>query len=97
MREASADRERLRLALAPKLVELPGPAASLALRALELGPPAHDQPALARSPAEGRRQRIAEAVRQARAAAGRDAVLRILEVEPDSRLPERRAIFTPYE
>ena len=87
--------ERLRLALAPKLGELPGPASALALRALELGPPARDQPALEPSPRERRRERIAEAVRQARAAAGRDAVLRVLEVEPDSRVPERRAIFTP--
>lgn len=96
LREASADRERLRLTLAPKLEELPGPAASLALRALELGPAAHDQAALDRSPSERRRERIAEAVRQARAAAGRDAVMRVLEVEPDSRVPERRAIFTPF-
>jgi protein ImuB len=97
LREASANRRRLGLALGPKLEELPGPAGSLALRALELGPAAQDQPALARSPEERRRERIAEAVRQARAAGGRDAVLRVLEVEPDSHVPERRAIFTPYE
>jgi protein ImuB len=97
LREASADARRLRLALGPKLLELPGPASALHLRALELGPPAHDQPPLEPSPRERRRKRIAEAVRQARAAAGRDAVLRVLEVEPDSRVPERRAIFTPYE
>jgi protein ImuB len=97
LREASADRARLRLALAPKLAELPGPATSLTLRALELGPAARDQPALEPSPQERRRERISEAVRQARSAAGRDAVLRVLEVEPGSRVPERRAVFTPYE
>jgi protein ImuB len=97
LREASADGARLRLALSPKLDELPGPATSLTLRALELGPPAHDQLPLEPSPRERRRKRIAEAVRQARSAAGRDAVLRVLEVEPDSCVPERRAIFTPYE
>ncbi len=97
LREASADRARLLLALAPKLAELPGPASSVTLRALELGPTASEQPALERSPRERRRERIAEAVRQARSAAGRDAVLRVLEVEPSSRVPERRAIFTPYE
>jgi len=96
LREASAARERLRLALEPKLGELPGPAASLVLTALETGPPAHDQPGLTRSPEERRHERISEAVRQARAAAGRDAVMRVLEVEPASRLPERRAIFTPF-
>ena len=96
LREASADRERLLLALAPKLEELPAPAAALTLRALELGPVAHDQGPLQRSPAERRRERIAEAVRQARAAGGRDAVLRVLEVEPGSRVPERRAMLTPF-
>ena len=35
---ASADAERLRLALLPKLEQLPGPAARSSLRALELGP-----------------------------------------------------------
>ena len=97
LREASAERERLLLTLTPKLGELPGPADSLTLRALELGPPAHDQGGLTRSPSDRRRERIAEAVRQARAAGGRDAVLRVLEVEPDSRVPERRAMLTPYE
>jgi protein ImuB len=96
LREASADRDRLGLALVPKLEELPGPAAALALRAVELGPPAHDQGGLERSPEERRRERIAEAVRQARAAGGRDAVLRVLEVEPASRVPERRAMLTPW-
>ena len=97
LREASADRDRLRLVLAPKLGELPGPASALTLRVLELGPPASAQPTLERSPDEHRRRRIAEAVHQARAAAGRDAILRVLEVEPSSSVPERRAIFTPYE
>ena len=96
LREASADRERLCLALDPKLEEMPAPAVTLSLRALELGPPAHDQGGLARSPTERRRERISEAVRQARAAGGRDAVLRVLEIEPDSRVPERRAMLTPF-
>jgi protein ImuB len=97
LRVASADRERLRLVLAPKLDELPGPAATLSVRALELGPVAHDQPELERTPAERRRARLAEAVRQARAAGGREAVLRVLDVDPDSRVPERRMVLTPFE
>jgi protein ImuB len=96
MRSASADPERLRLALAPKLERLPGPASELGLRSLELGPRAHDQPALERSPAQQRRSRLGEAVRQARTAAGRDAVMRVIEVDPDSRVPERRAMLTPF-
>ncbi len=95
MRTATAGAERLRLALAPRLLKLPGPAAALALRALELGPPGGEQAALA-SPTEERRARLGEAVRQTRAAAGRDAVLKVLEVDPHSRIPERRAILTPF-
>jgi protein ImuB len=97
LRRAGAHPERLRLALLPKLAELPGPATSLGLRALVLGQPGHDQPTLSRSPREQRRRRLAEAVRQARAAGGRDAILRVLDVDPGSRVPERRAMLTPFE
>jgi hypothetical protein len=40
---------------------------------------------------------LREAVRQARAAAGPEAALRVLQVEPGSRVPERRAVLTPFE
>jgi protein ImuB len=96
LRSASADPERLSLVLGPKLERLPGPASALGLRALELGSRAHDQGSLARSPAQQRRGRLGEAVRQARTAAGRDAVLRVVEVDPSSRVPERRALLTPF-
>ena len=64
LRRASADRMRIRLALAPKLGELPAPAAALGLRALALGPAGGEQPALSRDEAERRRERLGEAVRQ---------------------------------
>jgi protein ImuB len=96
LREASASSERLLLALAPKLEQIPGPATRIELAALELGPAAHGQQTLTRDAHERRRARLAEAVRQARAAAGRDAVLRVLEVDPGSRVPERRATLTPF-
>ena len=96
LRAASARAERLRSVLAPKLAELPGPAATLGLRIVELGTEAADQRPLARSPAERRRARLGEAVRQARAAGGRDAVLKVIEVDPASRVPERRVILTPF-
>jgi protein ImuB len=97
LRRASAEPELLRLALLPKLEELPGPASRLGLRALDLGQSGHDQPVLSRSPRERRRERLGDAVRQARAAAGRDAVLRVLDVDPRSRVPERRVMLTPFE
>ncbi len=96
MRSASDNSDRLLLVLTPRLAELPGPAAWLGLRALELGPEAGEQEVLARSPAEERRGKLTEAVRQVRSAAGRDAVLRVLEIDPHSRVPERRAILAPF-
>ena len=98
LRSASADPARLRITLAPRLAELPAPADSLALEVDAFGPPAHDQGRLVddRSPAGARRAKIAEAVRQARQAAGADAALRIMELDPDSRLPERRSVLGPY-
>jgi protein ImuB len=96
LRRAGADPVRLRLALLPKLDGLPAPAASLSLAALETGPPASDQATLDEPSQRDRRRRLAEAVRQARAIAGKDAVLRVLEVDSGSRVPERRVLLTPF-
>ena len=96
-REALADPVRMRLALAPRLALMPAPAEELRLAVERFGPPASDQRALLEDPAEARRARLREAIRQTRAAAGPDAALRVLEVDPDSRLPERRAVLTPFE
>jgi hypothetical protein len=35
-------------------------------------------------------------VRQTRAAAGSESVLRVLDTDPGSRIPERRAFLTPH-
>ena len=96
LRSATASRERLLLALRPKLEALPAPASHLALRGLELGGGGPRQPTLTSDEHERRRGLIAEAVRHARAAAGRGAVLRVLDVDGDSRVPERRATLTPF-
>ncbi len=96
-REALADPRRMRLVLAPRLAELPAPAEALRLRAEGLGPPLGDQRSLLAEPAAVRAARLREAVRQARSVAGPDAALRILPVDPDSRVPERRLALTPWE
>jgi protein ImuB len=98
LRSASADAARLQMVLAPKLAELPAPADSIALEVEAWGPPAHDQGRLVddRSAGAVRRSRMAEAVGQLRQAVGPEAALRVLEVDPDSRLPERRAVLAPY-
>ena len=74
---------------------LPAPAATLRLEAVALGPVAGEQLTLA-GPEEERRRRSSEAVRQTRSAAGSDAVLRVLRVDPDSRIPERREVLMPW-
>jgi protein ImuB len=96
-REALADPRRMLLALAPRLADLPSPADVLRLRAEGLGPPAGEQRSLLSEPSAARAARLREAVRQARSVAGPDAALRILPVDPDSRVPERRLALTPWE
>jgi protein ImuB len=96
-REALSDPVRMRLALVPRLATIPAPAEELRLAVERFGPPASDQRALLEDPAAARTARLREAIRQTRAAAGADAALRILEVDPDSRFPERRAVLTPFE
>lgn len=96
LRTPSADPARLRLLLAPRLAELPGPAEELALEVESFGPPARDQCDLIEDPAARRRSRLGEAVRQVRQAAGPEAALRVLEVDSESRIPERRAVLAPF-
>jgi protein ImuB len=95
LRRASADRTRLADALLPHLALLPAPAATLRLEAVALGPETGEQLTLS-SPEQERRRRLAEAVRQTRSAAGADSVLRVLEVDPESRVPERREVLMPF-
>jgi protein ImuB len=96
-REALADPVRMRLALTPRLAMMPAPAEQLRLAVERFGPPASDQRGLLEDPAVARAGRLREAIRQTRAAAGPEAALRVLEVDPGSRFPERRAVLAPFE
>jgi impB/mucB/samB family protein len=96
-REALADPVRMRLALTPRLALIPAPAEELRLAVEKFGPPASDQRGLLEDPAAARMARLREAIRQTRAAAGPNAALHVLCVDPDSRFPERRAVLTPFE
>jgi protein ImuB len=96
-REPLADAARMRLALGQRLGLLPAPAESLRLAVDRFGPPHPAGAALFDDGSARRRARLREAIRQARAAAGPEAALRILAVDPDSRVPERRAVLTPFE
>jgi protein ImuB len=96
LRRPSVDPARLRLVLAPRLAELPAPAESIAVEVEAFGPPAHDQSVLVEDAGEVRRARLGEAVRHVRQATGEESLMRVLEVDPDSRLPERRAVLAPF-
>ena len=107
LREALSDPRRMGLALGPRLRLLPAPARALRLVAEGFGPPEGAQGTLSggacwpisdRSPGAraARRARLREAVGQLRAGVGPEAALRVLCVEADSRVPERRVIFTPF-
>jgi protein ImuB len=96
-REPLADAVRMRLALGQKLVLLPAPAESLRLTVERFGPSSAGATALFEDGAAQRTTRMREAIRQARAVAGPEAALRVLEVDPDSRVPERQTVLAPYE
>jgi protein ImuB len=96
LRHASADPERIRLVLTPRLGELPAPAEWLAVEVEAFGPPAREQTRMLDGGSGERRARLSEAVRQARQAAGEGAALRVLDVDPESRIPERRAVLAPF-
>ena len=96
-REPTADPGRMALALGGRLQLLPAPAESLRLAVDRFGPPHATGAALFDDGTAQRRRRLREAVRQARAVAGPDAALRVLAVDPGSRVPERRTVLTPFE
>jgi len=91
----TASARTLRAVLAPRLETLPGPVAALRLRALGLGPPVGDQLELSVRGEEHRRRRLSEAIREVRSAQGADSLLEVLQLDPASRFPERRAVLTP--
>jgi nucleotidyltransferase/DNA polymerase involved in DNA repair len=86
----------LRAVLLPRLGELPAPAVSLSLRAVRFGPRAAEQLELSAPGDESRRHRLAAALHEVRAAQGADSLLRVLPVDAASRIPERRAVLTPF-
>ena len=99
LRDPTADPDRLRTALAPKLADVPAPVAELRVTLGELADSVGKQDELI-PPAWSRtriRDRLREGLRQARAAAGVDAVCNIVEVAPWSRIPESRAILVPRD
>jgi nucleotidyltransferase/DNA polymerase involved in DNA repair len=96
LREPSTDIARIRIALAPKLAELPAPVLELRVELVELTAPTGHQLELLAAGAEDRR-RLQEGLRQVRASTGSGSVCTVVEVAPWSRIPETRALLVPRD
>ncbi len=96
LREPSADADRIRVALAPKLAELPAPVLELRVELVELTAPSGHQLELLAAGAEDR-SRLREGLRQVRASTGSGSVCTVVEVAPWSRIPETRALLVPRD
>ena len=97
LRDATAERDRLRLALAPKLAELPAPVTKLGIEVIELAHSTGQQLELVRAEGVELRAHLTEGLRQVRAGAGSGAVCSVVEVAPWSRIPEQRALLVPRD
>jgi protein ImuB len=95
-REALCDPRRMCLALSVRLALLPAPAEALGLAVERFGPAEGAQATLLDGSSAQRGERLREGVAQVRAVAGPEAALRALCVDPDSRVPERRVVLTPF-
>ena len=89
LREPTTDRRTLELILLPRLLALEAPVDQLAIELCALTE-ADRQTTIWRAEGDERRARVAHAARHVRAAVGRNAALRVVAVDPESRLPERR-------
>ena len=96
LRDPSADRDRIRAALAPKLAELPAPVLELRLELVALTESDGAQLELVAAGAEDR-ARLSDGLRQVRASTGSGSVCTVVEVAPWSRIPETRALFVPRD
>ena len=97
LREPTAEPERLRTALNPRLAELTAPVLALRLELGELADSVGTQAELMRPRGSRLRERLRSGLLQARAGVGLDAVCTVVEVAPWSRIPETRAILVPRD
>jgi protein ImuB len=109
LREPTADPARLRLALGPKLADLPAPVLKLRLEVVELAEATCEQLELVRAEGEGSavsggfsnsaelQGRLKQGLRQVKAAVGAGGISMIVEVAPWSRIPEARALLVPRD
>jgi len=97
LRDATAERDRLRAALWPKFAELPAPVVELRIEIVELTEDTGQQLELVRAAGAELGVRLKEGLRQVRASTGSGSVNTVVEVAPWSRIPEARALFVPRD
>jgi len=93
LREPFAEADRLRVALGPKLAEIPGPLLKLKLEALELTESTGQQLMLVRPEGDELQGMLRDGLRQVKASTGEGGVCTVVEVAPWSRIPEQRALL----
>ena len=96
LREAITNRQRILDSLTAPLGLLPAPAVALGLSVAEFGAAIADQTTLLDAERTARDARRRQAVAQVRTLAGPHALFRVLIVDPNSPVPEHRAITTPF-
>jgi DNA polymerase-4/protein ImuB len=99
LREPTGDRERLWHAIRPLLeyAEYPGPIADLELELGGLTAESGRQPSLLDAERTRRREQMDEMVRHLKVRFGQSPMARMVEVEPWSRIPERRWALMDYD
>jgi nucleotidyltransferase/DNA polymerase involved in DNA repair len=97
LRDPTAERARLKVALAPKLAELPAPVLELRLELIDLTESTGMQLELVRPEGAVVRSHLREGLKQVRASTGSGSVCSVVEVSPWSRIPESRALLVPRD
>ena len=97
LRDATAELGRLRVALGPKLQELPAPVLELRIESVQLAEHTGLQLALVEPAGEEAATRLREGLKQVRASTGTGSVCAVVEVAPWSRIPETRALVVPRD
>lgn len=96
LREATAEGARLQFAITGHLAEITAPVSGLRITADTSGSVGGRQLTALPSPREERAARTHEAVRHVRAALGDEALLRVIELDASSHIPERRFALAPH-
>jgi len=97
LREPSADPERIAIAALPNLEGITAPVTELMVRADASTAASGRQLSAFDTGQDERARRVGEALRHVRSAHGDEAVLKAIEVEPHTRLPERRWALAPFD